>query len=266
VNLRGKTVVVTGAAGGMGELIAGALAERGCSLILSDLNESGLKQLQEKVSGHPTIVAADLCTADGLNKLAEACRMQGSVDVLVNAAGISDFGMFEDMPAARIGLALDVNLRAPMQLTQALLPLLKSAPEAAIINIGSTFGAIGYPGFSAYCASKAGLRGFTEALRRELADTAIDVCYLAPRATRTNMNANSVVAMNEKLGNAMDPPQVVVDQLLVLLEGGKSGDFFLGWPEKLFVRVNGLLPSIVDAALGKQLQDIKVFADKSVRG
>jgi len=266
VKLRGKTVVLTGAAGGMGGLIAGALAERGCSLVLSDLNESGLKQLQEKVSGQTAIVAADLCTADGLNKLVETCRAQGSVDVLVNAAGISDFGLFEAMPAARIGLALDVNLRVPMQLTQALLPLLKSAPEAAIINIGSTFGAIGYPGFSAYCASKAGLRGFTEALRRELADTAIDVCYLAPRATRTDMNADSVVAMNEKLGNAMDPPQVVVDQLLGLLEGGKNGDFFLGWPEKLFVRVNGLLPSIVDAALGKQLQDIKVFAEKSARG
>ncbi len=266
MKLDGKTVVLTGAAGGMGALIAGALAERGCKLLLSDLNEEGLHRLQEKLGGQPVIVAANLCTPEGLTTLVDACQAQGSVDVLVNAAGISDFSLFEAMPAARIALALDVNLRVPMQLTQALLPLLKTAPEAAIINIGSTFGAIGYPGFSAYCASKAGLRGFTEALRRELADTSIRVCYLAPRATRTDMNAAAVVALNEELGNAMDPPQVVVDSLVALLESNSKGDFFLGWPEKLFVRVNGLLPSVVDSALGKQLQVIKNFAAKSVRG
>ena len=105
-----------------------------------------------------------------------------------------------------------------MLLCQGLLPLLRNRPEAAIVNIGSTFGSIGHPGFATYCASKFGLRGFTETLRRELADTEVQVYYVAPRATRTDMNSAAVVQLNEELGNAMDPPDVVKTQPCSRLE------------------------------------------------
>ncbi len=266
MKLAEKTVVLTGAAGGMGALMAAALADRGCSLVLSDINSDGLTALTKRLPGRHIMVAADLRSDSGINELVAACSDQPSIDVLINAAGISDFALYEQMPAERVALALDINLRVPMLLVHALLPLLRKSPDAAIVNVGSTFGAIGYPGFTAYCASKAGLRGFTEALRRELADTPVDVCYLAPRATRTDMNNAAVVELNDQLGNAMDPPQFVIDNLLQLLEKDKKGDLFLGWPEKLFVRINSVLPAIVDNALGKQLSVIKGFAEKSVRG
>ena len=128
-----------------------------------------------------------------------------------------------------------------------------------MINVGSTFGAIGYPGFAAYCASKFALRGFSEALRRELADTNVRVLYFAPRATRTPMNAPSVVAMNDELGVAMDDPEKVAAELLQVIRHEQE-ERYLGWPERLFVRLNGLLPRVVDQALRKQLPIIQRFA------
>ena len=85
------------------------------------------------------------------------------------------------------------------------------------------------------------MRGFTEALRRELADTNVRVHYVAPRATRTGINTSAVERMNEELGVAMDPPELVAKAVCDMLVGGRV-EAVLGWPEKLFARVNGVLP------------------------
>lgn len=127
------------------------------------------------------------------------------------------------------------------------------------MNLGSTFGSIGYPGFATYCASKFALRGFSEALRRELADTPIKVLYIAPRATRTGMNTQSVVALNDELNVAMDDPKTVAAQIAAALQY-EHELLYLGWPEKFFVRLNSLLPGIVDRALRKQLPVVQRFA------
>ena len=131
--------------------------------------------------------------------------------------------------------------------------------RSLVVNLGSTFGSIGYPGFSAYCASKFALRGFSEALRRELADTEMKVLYIAPRATRTSMNSAQVVAMNDELNVAMDDPLEVADQVAQAIIRERE-ELYLGWPEKLFVRLNSLLPRVVDQALRKQLPIIQRFA------
>ena len=131
--------------------------------------------------------------------------------------------------------------------------------SALLLFVGSTFGAIGYPGFAPYSASKFGLRGFAEALRRELADTGIRVLHVAPRATRTAMNADAVVAMNAALGVAMDSPQHVAAQIVQALRD-ETPECALGWPEKFFAHLNRLLPGVVDRALRKQLPTVKRFA------
>jgi len=87
----------------------------------------------------------------------------------------------------------------------------------------------------------------------------VRVLYFAPRATRTAMNAPSVVAMNDELGVAMDDPAQVAEQLLDAI-GREQEERHLGWPERLFVRLNGLLPRVVDQALRKQLPIIQRFA------
>jgi short-subunit dehydrogenase len=142
-----------------------------------------------------------------------------------------------------------------------MLPILEKSEHPVIVNIGSTFGSIGYSGFAVYSASKFGLRGFTEALRRELANTAIDVCYVAPRATRTTINSKHVNEMNAALGTAMDDPAIVAAQVLIAIESRKA-ETYIGWPEKLFVKINQLIPKIIDDALHKQLPVITRFSQQ----
>jgi short-subunit dehydrogenase len=146
-----------------------------------------------------------------------------------------------------------------MLLVRALLPCLTRLPEAGVVGIGSTFGSLGYPGFAAYSASKFGLRGFLEALAREHADTPLRVQYLSPRATRTALNSVAVDAMNAELGVAVDDADQVAAALLKAIEAGTRRRQ-LGWPERLFARLNGLLPELVDRALAKQLPTVRRFA------
>ena len=185
------------------------------------------------------------------------------INVLVNNAGMGDFGMLDELDDAAIERLFSINAVAPIQLTKALLPTLRSQPQGAILNIGSVFGSLGYPGFATYSATKFALRGFTEALRRELADSTVGVHYFAPRATKTGMNTLAVDRMNAELKVAMDPPAQVATAALGLLEAGGNSAVF-GWPEKLFVRINALLPGVVDGSLRKQLPVIRRHAAAAV--
>ncbi len=175
-----------------------------------------------------------------------------------------DFRLFEEQDAGAIEQMVLTNLLAPMLLCQQLLPLLKQREAAAIVNIGSIFGSIGHPGFTAYCASKFGLRGFTEALQRELHDTSIRVSYLAPRATRTDLNPAAVTALNEALGNATDEPERVAEELLKVL-GDKRRQRYMGWPENFFVRLNSVFPGVVHSALARKLHIIRHHANPEQR-
>ncbi|MEE4186451.1 MAG: SDR family oxidoreductase [Gammaproteobacteria bacterium] len=260
MDLRGKRVVLTGAAGGMGQLIAQALADRGASLVLADANNDGLQSLLGRLGESHEVVAGDLTRPEVRTELVNTCRRLGTLHMLINAAGISDYVLLEQHEQRRIELMMSLNATLPILLCQELLPFLRASPEALIVNFGSTFGSIGHPGFAVYCATKFALRGFSESLRRELADTHVGVIYFAPRATRTGMNSSAVDALNAELGNAMDSPESVAAALIDRIQQSSGGDYYLGWPEKLFVRLNGLLPGVVDGALRKQLAIIKRLA------
>jgi len=263
MQLQGKHVVLTGATGGIGRAIAERLDAQGARLLLVARNEARLNELRGFLGGDPhSIVVADLGETAGRSRLLQACRefAPDGIDLLINNAGVNEFGLFEEMAAEAITRLVSLNLLGPIMICQDLLPLLQQRETAQIINVGSTFGSIGYPGFSAYCASKFGLRGFTEALRRELADSGVQVSYFAPRATRTDLNTESINAMNDALGTAMDKPELVADELLRIIGPRPGKDKYLGWPEKLFVRINALLPAVVDNSLKKQLPVIRQFA------
>jgi len=262
--LQGKTVLVTGASGGIGRAIAERLAREGASLILVGREKRALLDTLAAVvvaGGKGEVLVADLLYGDGRRLVVETCTaLPHGLYGLVNNAGSNTFALFEDQSELAIASQIELNLMMPLLLTHALLPALRKAGDARILNIGSTFGNIGYPGYAPYCASKAGLRAFTEALRRELADTPLKVMYLAPRATQTTLNDERVVAMNKALGNAVDSPTLVADAVAGMIVRGNKNQLFIGWPEKLFARLNQLLPGIVDGALRKQLETIKRFA------
>jgi short-subunit dehydrogenase len=258
--------LVTGGGGGIGGAIATELLARGGAVLLVDRDAAALARTAGRLAAHGERVGtlqADLTSATDRARLArEAADWRGGVNVLVNNAGVNHFTMVADQPAAQVDLAIAINLQAPIHLCRELLPQLLAQPEACILNTGSVFGAIGYPGYAVYSATKFAVRGFTEALRRELADTRVSVRYVAPRATRTGINTSAVERMNAELGVAMDPPEVVARAVCDMLDGGRV-EAVLGWPEKLFARLNGLLPRLVDGALRKQLPVIRRYAGES---
>lgn len=257
-----QTCLLTGATGGIGQAIAKALANKGVSLILQGRSESRLQQLNDSLTGEHKILVADITTIQGREKI---CRMAelNAISMLINNAGVGQFSLLEETEEAVIVDTLEINLLAPILLIQELLPLLQKADQqqpapSYVINVGSAFGSIGFAGQSIYCASKFGLRGFTEALYRELADTNFHVSYFAPRATATSINSDQAMAMNKALGNSVDSPESVANALIQQLEKGHAR-LFVGFPEKLFVKINGAFPHIVDKALFKKLPIIKRF-------
>ncbi|HET7202379.1 MAG TPA: SDR family oxidoreductase [Steroidobacteraceae bacterium] len=253
--------LVTGASGGIGRALAAELHRRGAAVMLVGRDAESLRQLARSIGGATDRLAcqvADVATREGRRDVADRA-VEWQCNALVNNAGVGEFAFVDEQTDAGLERLFAVNALAPMQLTRALLPHLRGRPEAAILNVGSVFGSLAYPGFAAYSASKFALRGFTEALRRELADTRVTVHYLAPRSTRTGMNASAVERMNVELGVAMDPPELVAQAACDMLQRGRF-EAVLGWPEKLFVRINALLPRIVDGSLRRQLPVIRRHA------
>jgi short-subunit dehydrogenase len=258
-------VLITGASGGIGQALVEQLCAAGAQVLAVSRDADRLAVLRARFPERLHYVAADLGSTAGLDAVAAAAQAFGGLNCVIQAAGVNRFGLLGQQDDTAIAEQLVLNLLAPMQLTRRLLPLLRQQPRAVLLYVGSTFGTIGFPGFSPYSASKFGLRGFAEALRRELADTGIRVLYVAPRATRTAMNADAVVAMNAVLGVAMDTPQQVAAQIVQALRD-ETPECALGWPEKFFARVNRLLPRVVDRALRKQLPTVKRFAGEQVEG
>lgn len=262
--LKNKTILLTGANGGIGTEIAKLLSEQGAMLILVGLNQPELEALNHQLGGKHAVVEADIASEQGRQSILSVCEQDNiNLDIVLNNAGVGQFSLLADMNETAVTRIIDINLTSTILLSQALLPLLLARPRAEIINIGSILGSIGFPGSTVYCASKFGIRGFTEALRRELLDTSISVRYFAPRATKTAINNDDVVSMNNELGTKMDAAEHVAKQLVSFLKESTSNKF-LGFPENLFIRINSILPGIVDKSIYKQLPIIKRYLIRNI--
>jgi short-subunit dehydrogenase len=259
MRLQGSVVLLTGATGGMGKAMVHELVEAGAYVIMVGRDAAALQSLSQQHPGRLEALPADLTVAADRERV--VAHMQGcqGFNLLINAAGINHFALFDQQSEQQIMDLISVNVTASLLITRALLPLLRRVPQACVVNVGSSFGSIGYPGFAAYCATKFALRGFSEALRRELSDTHVGVLYLAPRATRTTMNSAAVEEMNAALGVSMDNPVKVARALINALQRDLQ-EVHLGFPEKILVRLNGLLPGVIHRALRKQLPVIRRFA------
>ncbi|WP_337263086.1 MULTISPECIES: SDR family oxidoreductase [unclassified Serratia (in: enterobacteria)] len=256
-------ILLTGASGGIGQALAHALAKQGATLILQGRNEATLKQLQNALPNAEkhTLWVADLCDPAALAEPKGFLRQQQQIDILINNAGTNHFAWLEDHSEQQITQQLSLNIQAPILLTQALLPYINR--PGIIMNIGSSFGSIGYAGYSVYCASKFALRGFSEALSRELTGSGINVLYFAPRATQTALNSDSVYAMNKELGTQSDSAEFVAKEAVIALNK-EIKRRWLGWPERFFVKLNALFPGVVDKALAKQRHIIARHAKASL--
>lgn len=263
-------ILLTGASGGLGRELALQFAAAGAKLLLAGRDAAKLAALAGSLpaayssdcsnaySSTYSTVLADLSRPEGIAAVAGAAREFG-INVLVNNAGIGSFGLYERQDWPSVEQVLATNLEAPMRLVHALLPMLKEQPEAAIVNIGSTFGSLPFPGFAAYSAAKAGLRGFSQALRRELGDSRVAVIHLAPRAIDTPLNSPAVNALNRALGNRCDSTAAVARQVVAALDSGAAERHF-GFPERLFAWLNGFAPALIDRGLAGKLPLVKQCA------
>lgn len=261
MDLRGRTVVVTGATGGIGRLLCAGLVAEGANLVAVGRDAQRLQALATSLpAGRVQPLAADIGTAAGRAALLDqAGRLPVPPSVLVVGHASAAFGLFAGQSAQSIEQLMQVNLVGSMLLIHALLPLLEKQPQASVAVLGSTFGSLAFPGFAAYSASKFGLRGLVEALGREYAGSTVTFQYLSPRATRTDFNSAAVDAMNAELGVTHDAAEHVAAALLQALRTGNPR-LQLGWPERLFARLNGLLPELVDRSLRKQLPIVRRHA------
>lgn len=260
-------VVLTGATGGIGRDIARELAARGASLLLVGRSGESLADLERELRMNAADirhVVADIGENQGIARVLEAATAMpgGAANVLINNAGINEFGVFATQRPSDIAAVMTTNVVAPMLLTHALLPLLNVQDEAIVMNVGSILGSIGLPGQVAYSASKFGLHGFSEALRRETQGTSINVLYVAPRATNTEMNNAEMRNFNKATGTASDDPTDVA-QCVVSTLGAQRSERFIGWPERLFVKLNALFPALVDRSMRKPAQLVNEGASHS---
>ncbi len=259
MKIRNKNIVLTGAAGGIGRELAHRLSDRGARLALVDANEKVLNEVAKGLK-HSKVIAGDLSTAEGCQAVADAAKVAlGEVDILINLAGLMSFRCFEDEDIDTMERIIQVNLLGAMRLTRNLLPDMLERDAGRIINVGSVFGSIAFAYFAAYSASKFGLRGFSEALRRELYDTNIKVMYLAPRAVKTALNTGRIMRMGEATKMNMDTPEHVVGKILKAIDSD-SKEVYIGFPESLFVQINLRFPRLVDKVLAAQNRIAKKFA------
>lgn len=255
--IRGRRILVTGAAGGIGSAIARELASQGARLLLADLGSPALERVAAETG--QAAQACDLADRHCRGDLRAAVeRHFGALDGLVQCAGVNAFGLHDVQSDELIERMIGINLVAPIQLIRGLIPLLEQGRDPVIVNLGSVFGHIGFPGFSLYSASKFGLHGYTETLRRELATGPIRVAWVSPRATRTGMNRGVIDAMNAELKVNYDRPERVARAIARVLTRPVR-ERVLGFPEKLFARINQVFPGLVDSSLARQLPVIQKY-------
>ncbi|HEX3791052.1 MAG TPA: SDR family NAD(P)-dependent oxidoreductase [Pseudonocardiaceae bacterium] len=198
----GKTCFLTGAASGIGEALALDLAARGCALALVDRDEPGLKRVadaaRQRGATDVTTYLVDLSDGgDRLDLAEQVLAHHRRVDLVINNAGVALGGALHQVTLADFDWLISVNFGAVVRVTKAFLPHLRENPGAHLVNLSSLFGLIAPPGQVAYAASKYAVRGFTEALRHELAPVGVGVTVVHPGGIRTNIAVNARISTGQ---------------------------------------------------------------------
>ena len=174
-NFKDKTAVITGAGSGMGRYLAILLAKDGADVVVCDVNEDTLNKTLEMLKQYNVSVSShvlDVAIKEDIEALpGKVIEQHGKVDLVFNNAGVATGGHFQDMDEKYWDWVMGVNFHGVVNSTRAFIPHMIDRPEAAIVNTSSIFGMVAVPGQSAYHATKFAVRGFTESLALEMADT-----------------------------------------------------------------------------------------------
>jgi short-subunit dehydrogenase len=253
--LTGCRVALTGASSGIGRELAAQLAQAGARLVLLARREALLGELAEQLRGRGAVVetvSGDVTDPAARTALLSVAKERFSgLDLLVNNAGISALGRFDQASSERLRRIMEVNFFAPVELTREALPLLSSGRQPLVVNIGSILGHRGIPQCSEYCASKFALRGWSEALRAELANSGIGVLVVSPGTTRTEFFEHVLEGGRTPWPQQPGvPPALVARRTLAAIRKGKH-EIFVNSRGRLLVYLNRLWPWLVDRLMAR---------------
>jgi len=239
MNLQHRVAVVTGAGSGIGRAIALSLARRGCHLSLCDIREEGLAEVAREASAlgvrcvtHRLDVADRQAVQDLPRQVIDA---HGAVHVVVNNAGVALGGTFEQVSEADFDWLMEINFHGVVRMTRAFLPHLRQAGEGRIVNISSLHGLVSPAGQVAYSASKFAVRGFSNALKHELAGSSVGVTVVHPGGVAT------AIAKNARTPTSVDPNEAFARvkraERLLRMPPERAGDIIVTGIERNAARI-----------------------------
>ena len=248
IPLSDATVLVTGATGGIGHAIARALAARGSRLILTGRRTDVLQALADELGART--VACDLASREAVQRLGDEA-VQAGTDVLVANAAVPASGRVTELTQEQIDRMLDINLRAPIALTGALLPAMVRRGRGHVVFISSLQGKAAVPASSLYSAAKFGLRGFALGIRQDLRADGIGVSTVFPGFIReAGMFADSGVSLPPGVGTRS--PEQVAGAVIQAIEHDRAELDVAPLPLRVGTAVSGLAPEL-SAAVSRRL-------------
>jgi len=255
MNYEDKHILITGGTRGIGFSIFKALVKKGGrKFALLARDTAPIEEIREKfpeVSILP--LTCDLGTFESIAKAVKKVEDEwGHLDVLVNNAGVVSAGSLESMSDEDIIGQININLTGLILITKKCLPMLKKSKEAAIVNVSSGLGYIAWPFYSVYAATKAGVRQFSDAMRRDLIDFPIRVMTIYPTATETPMMDNA------KVGGQMDDPDMVAERSIEGLENGELNVIFGGEQRLKDIEINFYDPKKIDAKAKERYESLRL--------
>lgn len=197
-HFRGRTALVTGAANGIGRALSLELVRRRARVVLVDRDVAALATVEKEIlaaGGAAFAAPCDLADPRAIDALAFAVRNADMApDCLVNNAGVGSMGLFDELEIEEFEKVFAINFWAPLRMIRTFLPDLRTRPPARIVNVASVLGVIGAPDQSAYVASKFALRGLSESIAMELAESGVGVSVVYPGGVSTDIASRALVA------------------------------------------------------------------------
>ncbi len=269
--IKDQVVVITGASSGIGRETALLLAEGGASVVLAARNTEALDEVARQVEsrgGRALAVVTDVAQWGQVQRLAsEAVAHFGRIDTWVNNAGISEYATLEDIPVADMERIIQVNLLGTMYGVKAALPYLKQQTVATIINVGSGLGMRAIPLQGTYCTTKSAIKGFTEALRMELAHDHPNVraTLILPAAIDTPFykSARNLMGFEPQPPPPVYAPRNVAEAILDAATHARR-DVYVGSASKSLAVLESAAPATMDAVLSRAMYKMQQQRDQPV--